>query len=219
VHPKLITVAAHCVDEGTPVDVFFGDTRDQDGPGRVVDIESCHVRGGQQAGEDFAYCILEEEVTDVSIIPILYGCELDLLQEDARAMLVGFGNIDEDTPPPMGHKRWVEAPIVKIEEKTIDVGEPGASNCFGDSGGPAYFQMPDGSWRVFGTTSTSYVVDGVACANEALCRPDPTKSRATARAACPTDAVPREAKRWPCAGFSLRRWLDDDAGASGRSPL
>ncbi len=166
VHPKLITLAAHCVDEGTPVDVFFGDTRDHDGPGRAVDIQSCHVKGGQPAGEDFAYCLLEEEVTDVSIIPIMYGCELDLLEEDQRATLVGFGNVDENTPPPMGHKRWVEAPIVKLEEKTIDVGESGASNCFGDSGGPAYFQMPDGSWRVFGATSTSYVVDGVACANE-----------------------------------------------------
>ncbi|HKY39682.1 MAG TPA: trypsin-like serine protease [Polyangiaceae bacterium] len=166
VHPKLITVAAHCVDEGEPVDIFFGDSSDRDGPGRAVGIQSCHVKGGQPAGEDFAYCILEQEVTDVSIIPIMYGCELDLLEADQRATLVGFGYIDEDTPPPMGKKRWVEAPIVKLEEKTIDLGEPGASNCFGDSGGPAYFQMPDGSWRVFGATSTTYVVNDVACTKE-----------------------------------------------------
>ncbi len=166
VHPKMITLAAHCIDEGTPVDVHFGDTRDHDDPGRSVAVESCHQKGGQQAGEDFAYCILAEPVNDVSIIPILYGCELDKLQEGATVALVGFGNIDEDTPSPGGHKRWVEAPVAKVETKTIDLGESGHSNCFGDSGGPAYIQMDDGSWRVFGATSTSYVVNNVACANE-----------------------------------------------------
>ena len=166
VHPKMITIAAHCVDEGTPEEIFFGDTRDHDGPGRSVRIEHCEEKGGQQAGEDFAYCILEEEVNDVSIIPILYGCELQQLQEGEQVALVGFGNIDEDTPSPGGHKRWVEAPVVELDEKTIDLGESGHSNCFGDSGGPAYFQLADGSWRVFGATSTSYVVNDVACAHE-----------------------------------------------------
>lgn len=165
VHPKLITIAAHCVDQGVPQEIFFGDTRDHDGPGRRVGIESCTQKGGQQAGEDFAYCILDEEVNDVSIIPILYGCELEQLQEDSQVALVGFGNIDEDTPSPGGRKRWVEAPVVEIEEKTIDLGESGHSNCFGDSGGPAFLQLADGSWRVFGATSTSYVVDDVACAH------------------------------------------------------
>ncbi len=166
VHPRMITLAAHCVDEGTPNEVFFGDTTDHDGPGRRVGVKSCHQKGGQQADEDFAYCILAEPVNDVSIIPILYGCELDFLQEGEQVVLVGFGNIDEDTPSPNGHKRWVEAPIQKVERKTIDLGESGHSNCFGDSGGPAYLQLPDGSWRVLGATSSSYVVDGVACAHE-----------------------------------------------------
>lgn len=166
VHPRLITIAAHCVDDGAPEEIFLGDTSDHDGPGRSVPVESCRAKGGPEVGEDFAYCMLAEPVTDVSIIPILYGCELELLQAGARALLVGFGYIDEDTPPPNGHKRWVEAPIAKVKEKTIDVGDPGHSNCFGDSGGPAYLQLPDGSWRVFGVTSTTYEDDGVPCLRE-----------------------------------------------------
>jgi len=67
-------------------------------------------------------------------------------------VLVGYGNIDEDTESPNGHKRWVHAPVVKRFTKTIDLGDSNHTNCFGDSGGPAYVQLEDGTWRVFGAT-------------------------------------------------------------------
>jgi hypothetical protein len=167
VHPRLVTLAAHCLesDRGTPERVFLGDLGDSNGPGRLVPVERCEKRDWANDREDMAYCVLEEPV-DAAIIPIMYGCELDLLQAGEVATLVGFGYVEATTPSPGDRKRWTQAPIVEVREKTIDVGEPGHSNCFGDSGGPAYFQMPDGSWRVFGATSTTYEVDGVPCRRE-----------------------------------------------------
>jgi hypothetical protein len=166
VHPRLVTLAAHCLEgRDTPERVFLGDAADSSGPGRLVSVERCENRDWTNDREDMAYCVLEEPV-DAAIIPIMYGCELDLLQAGEVATLVGFGYIEATTPSPEDRKRWTQAPIVEVRKKTIDVGEPGHSNCFGDSGGPAYFQMPDGSWRVFGATSTTYEVDGVPCRRE-----------------------------------------------------
>ena len=168
VHPLLITLAAHCLESGrgTPDHAFLGDTEDESGPGRLAPIERCEKKDWANDREDMAYCLLKEPV-QAAIIPIMYGCELDLLQAGARATLVGFGYVEATTPSPGERKRWTHAPIVEVRQKTIDVGEPGHSNCFGDSGGPAYFQLPDGSWRVFGVTSTTTPNDeGVPCTRE-----------------------------------------------------
>jgi V8-like Glu-specific endopeptidase len=164
VHPKMVTIAAHCMEDAKPIEVTFGELVDENKSPRRVAIESCHEKGGQAAGEDFAYCILKEAVTDVPIIPILFGCETQVLQPEKDIVLVGYGNIDQDNPSPGGHKRWVHAPVDKLHTKTIDLGDSNHTNCFGDSGGPAYVQLDDGSWRVFGATSTSTVINNVACA-------------------------------------------------------
>jgi len=164
VHPKMVTIAAHCMEDSTPIEVTFGELVDPSKSPRRVAIEGCHEKGGQAAGEDFAYCILKEAVTDIPIIPILYGCETQILKPKQDIVLVGYGNIDQDTESPNGHKRWVHAPVVKRFTKTIDLGDSTHTNCFGDSGGPAYVQLEDGTWRVFGATSTSTVINNVACA-------------------------------------------------------
>jgi V8-like Glu-specific endopeptidase len=164
VHPQMVTIAAHCMEDSTPIEITFGELVDERKSPRRVAIESCHEKGGQAAGEDFAYCILKEAVNDVPIIPILFGCETEILKPKQDIVLVGYGNIDENTESPGGHKRWVHAPVVKRNTKTIDLGDTNHTNCFGDSGGPAYVKLDDGTWRVFGATSTSTVVNNVACA-------------------------------------------------------
>jgi hypothetical protein len=164
VHPKMVTIAAHCMEGSTPIEVTFGELVDESKSPRRVPIESCHEKGGQAAGEDFAYCILKEPVDDLPIIPILYGCETQILAPGKDIVLVGYGNIDQDTESPGGHKRWVHAPVDKLDTKTIDLGDSNHTNCFGDSGGPAFVQLDDGTWRVFGATSTSTVINKIACA-------------------------------------------------------
>ena len=48
---------------------------------------------------DFAYCVLAQEVTDVPIVPILYGCR-SRPSPSVRSGLVGFGLIGANTPVP-----------------------------------------------------------------------------------------------------------------------
>jgi len=157
IHPKMISIAAHCVEDGGAMEIAFGDDDDHDSQSpRRVGIQSCGPRpAGVDGGEDFAYCILKQEVNDVPIIPVLFGCETSILKAGVDVVLVGYGNISENTPSPGGHKRWVHTNVRRVRSKSIDIGDATHGNCFGDSGGPAFVRMPDGTWRVFGATSTT----------------------------------------------------------------
>ena len=103
-------------------------------------------------GTDIAYCKLGQAQEDIPLVPILMGCDEDVLVKDREVYIVGFGNNDT------GHPQRT-----KLQAKTIfnnftindgaHVGGGGIDTCQGDSGGPVYVQMDDGSWRVFGITS------------------------------------------------------------------
>jgi hypothetical protein len=163
VHPKVISIAAHCVEGGSGGSISFGDT-DSGRARRTVPITRCVPRPNRDGGEgDFAFCVLSQEVNDIPIIPFLAGCETSILKPGQEVALVGFGFINANTPSPGGHKRWVKAKINQVRQLGIDIGDPMHQNCFGDSGGPAFVQLADGSWRVFGATSTT---SSPACASE-----------------------------------------------------
>jgi hypothetical protein len=152
--PTVISLAAHCLDSSARGrQVTFADTVDGRN-GKVVNITKCMAAPGGQSVSDFAFCVLSEPV-DMPIIPVLFGCETSILKAGQDVVLVGFGNIDADTPSPNGHKRWVHAKVDKVNARSIDIGDPMHQNCFGDSGGPAFVQLADGTWRVFGATSTT----------------------------------------------------------------
>src|SRR6266566_716827 len=60
----------------------FGETRTSTGA-RTVPIASCKVYNGPKIPNvlnDWAYCKLSMPVNDVPIIPILMGCETDILK-------------------------------------------------------------------------------------------------------------------------------------------
>jgi len=156
IHPKMITVADHCL-EGNGGTIKLTDSLSGRAP-RTIAIQRCIPRpAGVNGGEDFAVCLLAEEVNDVPVIPVLFGCETDILKPGQEVALVGFGFIGENKQNPNGHKRWVMAKINRINSgrKSIDIGDPMHQNCFGDSGGPAFVKLADGTWRVFGVTSTT----------------------------------------------------------------
>ena len=150
-----ITIAKHCVEDDTPVDILFGDTPLM--PARRMAIASC--KGDDLF--DFAYCVLAQEVTDVPIVPILYGCEKQIITIGAKVVLVGFGLIGANTPSPGSQKRWVETEVAEILPTSLVVGDTMHGACFGDSGGPAYIKLPDGSWRVWGVTHGG--LEGAVC--------------------------------------------------------
>jgi hypothetical protein len=151
VHPLIVTTAAHC---GTGHRMAtFGETSGM--AARRVPIEYCRVfqtRGSD--GTDFAFCKLRTPVTDVPIIPPLMGCEVDILKPGQKVVVAGFGD-NNDNNGGFGTKRWVETTLNRPDTgRGAQVGGMGKAPCFGDSGGPAFVKLPDGSWRSFGIDSS-----------------------------------------------------------------
>lgn len=153
VHPEVVVYAAHCGPEIPSV--WFGEQAFS-GDGRQVATSQCHVNpsyldGMGERHEDWAFCRLAEPVTDVPIVPPLMGCETTLLTPGRPVTVVGFGLDENDNS---GIKRQGETELQWItEDGAVLAGNGEVGSCFGDSGGPIYLQLPDGSWRVFGIVS------------------------------------------------------------------
>lgn len=155
VHPLVITTANHCVAGGGPRQITFGDTWSGAGVVRRVAVRRCFSNTGAAGSGlrgDFGFCVLAEPVTDVPIVPILFGCETDALKPGQMATLVGYGRLSGTTNG-AGTKFAADVPIGRIMGNDILLGSNTDTACNGDSGGPAYVKLADGSWRVFGATS------------------------------------------------------------------
>ena len=156
IHPQIVTQAAHCAYVNT---VRFGESFNS--IYREVSVDFCmrnpewdpNDNNGVNGG-DYAFCKLNQPINDIPITPPVMGCELDMLEPNEPAMIVGFGaNMGEDGA---GTKRWAETIIqtpVLQDSESVAVGENGTAGCGGDSGGPAYYQYPDGTWHTFGIVS------------------------------------------------------------------
>lgn len=140
VHPRVISTAQHC---GMPNQVVFGES----GGGISVPVVSCVGTGSQDA----MLCELAEEVP-LPVTPVLFGCEIDAyMQVGQDVIIAGFGQTSFGMGG--GTKLWAEQVITAVEDARTIIGNPGdpISPCPGDSGGPVFVQVSDGSWRVFGT--------------------------------------------------------------------
>ncbi|MEM6994191.1 MAG: trypsin-like serine protease, partial [Myxococcota bacterium] len=142
VHKKAISTAQHC---GAPSSIQFGESA---GGGPSVGVLGCVGDGSQDA----MLCELAEEVTQVPVTPVLFGCEAEqYLTVGQPVVMVGFGQTSFGNGG--GSKRWANQTIAAVEAGRTIVGMAGdgTSPCPGDSGGPVFLQVEDGSWRVFGT--------------------------------------------------------------------
>ncbi len=151
VHPEVVMYAAHCPNSGS---VRFG----TDGDERTVATTSCSAAPEYPAtGFDYAYCRLAQPVTDVPIVPIMMGCERQQLEVGTRAWLVGFGNTS-NAGGGFGTKRWIEGDVAGFPADGKQIGifydDVETGICNGDSGGSAFAQLEDGTWRLFGIAST-----------------------------------------------------------------
>jgi hypothetical protein len=159
VHPSIVTTAAHCGTNHKAA--IFGES--QSSPARSVPIAWCKTYTGPRvAGQlsDWAYCKLKTPVTDLPIVPILMGCETEILRPGQKVVVAGFGANGTGPNDGFGTKRWVETTINEVDMgRGIQVGGNGKAPCFGDSGGPAFVQLGDGSWRVFGIDSAGLSSD------------------------------------------------------------
>jgi hypothetical protein len=217
VHPELVITAAHCItDERPVVGLGFGETGLVDAmPARVVEPIECvrHPQYEDFGEPDLGYCLLAEAVTDVPIVPLLDGCELELLQPGQAVTIVGFGGVngfldenEELVVEGAGTKRWIEQEIHELDQTWVGLsaGAAAASACFGDSGGSGLVQLSDGTWRVFGVASQLFDpgVPGPPVPPENLCGTGATYAVAS----------------WEIAWYEAQTGLDltpcwDDAGA------
>ncbi len=152
IHPKVVMFAAHCGADNKVV--HFGDTQNT---GKTSTVEYCKTNpayNGTSQSNDWAYCVLESEVTEIPFTPVGYGCEVEQYYGNgASVAVVGFGNNTGDTGA--GTKRWGFTTISNAESTRFDVGgNQSTTICSGDSGGPAMIRYADQSWHVYGIAST-----------------------------------------------------------------
>lgn len=149
IHPLIVAYAAHCGQSYSAV--RFGE--DAGSPGRTVATAGCtaHPDVDGTPARDFAYCRLAAPVLDLPLAPPLVGCERDALVVDAPVTLVGFGEIEGGS---VGDKVQVVAPVqdTAFMEELVLIGGDGLGTCAGDSGGPGFLQLADGTWRSVGVT-------------------------------------------------------------------
>ncbi len=153
VHPRLVVYAAHCGDDPKTID--FGELTLA--PGQFVKAELCMTNpsygGVNDQAHDWAFCRLPYSITGVPVTPVLYGCEIPELNQGDQVAIVGFGANQGDAGA--GTKRWAMTTLTGVFGNTATLGGNGKpSVCPGDSGGPAFLQLADGSWRAFGIAST-----------------------------------------------------------------
>lgn len=153
VHPRVVVTAAHCGDGDKTV--RFSEVSNA---GRSVSAQCTtypDYLGTNDQAHDWAFCLLDEEVTEIPVTPPLYGCELDMLETGLPVVIAGFGDGGPDGSA--GTKRWGDTQIVSTFGNTANIGGDGPSTCQGDSGGSAFVAMPDGSWRAISMTSTGLI--------------------------------------------------------------
>lgn len=152
VHPRVVTYAAHCGDGNKQI--RFGESSTQ---ALTRQTERCVTNpdylGTSNQAQDWAFCILEEPMLDIPFTPPAYGCEIDLIQADTPVTLVGYGDSNVGGS---GTKRWGGSVIVSTFGATAQIGAGGTgiTTCQGDSGGTAYLEMDDGTFRAISMVST-----------------------------------------------------------------
>jgi hypothetical protein len=171
VHPRIVATAAHCMFVDEPiVRVRFGE--DEDNLTELAEVERCVPNpefvpaddGQLFENTDFGFCELADPVENVPIIPIAYGCELDEVEQGEPVVLAAFGMTGHQNDD-HGTKRFVQGNMGPVEPD----GELRytAVACSGDSGGPLFMPLADGTLRQVGIHSHSAFCEQFAMATTA----------------------------------------------------
>lgn len=170
IEPDVVLTAAHCVHDfltngSVPGFTLVHDAR-QVNPADVVPGIAAHAHEGfdlfgqpepgVQQWHDIGLLVLAEPIPDVVPERLPSIAEADsTLVPGAEVEIVGYG-VTEQVTFSYGVKTHGVATLVEVGAGELLIAEPGEQqNCNGDSGGPAYLELDDGSRRVFGVVSRS----------------------------------------------------------------
>ena len=157
IHPRVVLSAAHCGAGHTQV--ILGE---DEATGEAFAVEECwqNPEWSGAPGDDFTVCRLAEPVPDVPIIPILQGCELQLVEPGVELVAVAWGNAPDG---PAGIKRSLTQQLIGADFDDNEAGAGGPDMgvlCGGDSGSGSFVRGLDGSWRLF---TVNVAVSGDPC--------------------------------------------------------
>ncbi len=165
VAPRLVLTAAHCladVDDDTMVDVYFGEQIES--TNKVAGVEfGAHPMFCPDCKEDiydYGYVVIASDFTVPGgfILPITEQDEWDQAMVEGREVtLVGYGEDPDVDSADMGigRKRKVTTTIRRFSDRGLEfyAGGMQQDSCNGDSGGPAFIRVGDGTVRLAGITS------------------------------------------------------------------
>ncbi len=154
----LVLTASHCTN---PVAARFGQVTGVEAFPLTVPFVECWSLPTELGLNDVQVCLLEEAQPEIPIIPLLGGPEGDYVVENAPIVVVGYGRIEaglkSDTPSVVNRSKHSGDTVISGFGlgTIITASAPRDTICFGDSGGPAFTQLPDNSWRQVGVASWS----------------------------------------------------------------
>lgn len=172
IHPKVILYAGHCgtIHSMTPGERWQQEKMSKD----AFAMSKPHPAGNTGAGSpnsamDWAVAVLKEPLEGVPVIPIAYGCELEMLIGQGKA--VTFAGYADNAVGKQSDKikdyylKWANTQIGSLTDTTIktSAGSKKVTACRGDSGGPMLARTKDGSWRTIGIASSLGPSASTAC--------------------------------------------------------
>ncbi|MEM6993173.1 MAG: trypsin-like serine protease [Myxococcota bacterium] len=181
VSPTLILTAAHCLsnrDPGALITIHTGVERGTMADAQAVDF-GAHpdFNANAQASDvlDYGYIVSDRELPGPYAVPITDQEEFDFaMQWDREVTIVGYGKFDSAVAED-GTKRELTVSINGFSPAGLEffAGGDGKDSCEGDSGGPVFVTLADGSRRLAGLISRGSMVCGskgiYSVAHEPLC--------------------------------------------------
>ncbi|MBI5510142.1 MAG: trypsin-like serine protease [Deltaproteobacteria bacterium] len=163
--PRKVLTAAHCLVGVLAAQMQFVFGADAALPDDTRDVAGIEPHPGfdlRQITNDIGIVTL---AADAPVAPLGVNPSMDDSWIGTALLFVGYGVENGITQTGAGRKRAVWMTISQVGSTQFLYDDPGKNTCNGDSGGPAFFQDPQGTFLVAGTTSfgdlgcTSFGVD------------------------------------------------------------